>query len=202
MTISTVTCAIALAFANINKLESFKGVGFEARMPDVIEEANATLLSLQNLARPLLLTNVANITQSGRWHGIGRENEHKLIIKLEELAKSLEISDDVEISDMIKDYYNHQHVDHIRFIASVMDRVKIINSDVREKLDLLTQGRIGYLPPDTAALREALLNLTVDQLGVLEPFVLDYDYYRKHKEFRRPEAVDHFRLSDLVSNQN
>ncbi|MYM32256.1 hypothetical protein GTP58_28380 [Duganella sp. CY15W] len=198
MTIATVACAIALAFAHIDKLESFKGAGFEAKMRDVLDEANATLHSLQNLARPLLLTNAANIAQSGRWHGIGREKEHKLISQLEALAKSLEIDDD-EINDQFKDYYNYQYVDHIRFIADAMDRAHIKNEVVKERLAALTTGRIGYVPPTVTKVRDALAGLQNNQLMWLEPFVIDYEYYKENRKYRRPEAVDYYSLTDYVT---
>ncbi len=42
--------AIALAFINIDKIQRFKGVGFEAEMKRAVEEANATIEQLREVA--------------------------------------------------------------------------------------------------------------------------------------------------------
>lgn len=50
MGIIVVAGAIALSFLNIDKIQKFKGAGFEAEMKRAVEEANATLDQLREVA--------------------------------------------------------------------------------------------------------------------------------------------------------
>lgn len=50
MGIIVVACAISLAFINIGKIQKFKGAGFEAEMKRAVEEANATVKQLREVA--------------------------------------------------------------------------------------------------------------------------------------------------------
>lgn len=50
MSIVAVSGAIVLAFLNIDKIQKFKGVGFEAEMKRAVEEANATIEQLREVA--------------------------------------------------------------------------------------------------------------------------------------------------------
>lgn len=50
MGIMVVACAICLAFLNIDKLQRFKGAGFEAEMKKAVDDANATIEQLGNVA--------------------------------------------------------------------------------------------------------------------------------------------------------
>ena len=50
MGIIVVAGAIALAFLNIDKIQKFKGAGFEAEMKRAVEEANATIEQLREVA--------------------------------------------------------------------------------------------------------------------------------------------------------
>lgn len=42
--------AIGLAFLNTDKIQRFKGAGFEAEMKKAVEDANATIEQLRNVA--------------------------------------------------------------------------------------------------------------------------------------------------------
>ena len=49
-TVTVLAGAIGMAFANLDKIELFKGAGFEARMRKAVEDAYATTDSLRSLA--------------------------------------------------------------------------------------------------------------------------------------------------------
>lgn len=64
MGISIVGGAIAMAFVNIDKIQKFKGAGFEAEMKEVINEANATLKELQEIASTISEVSLYQLTES------------------------------------------------------------------------------------------------------------------------------------------
>jgi len=189
MGVIIVACSLALCFANLHRIESFKGAGFEARMRKVVEDAYATLEVLQNLARPLLRTNIASVTHSHRWSGSDREREHELLAELKVLIDSLELTSDPEIDYMIRDFYNHYAADHIRFVMEVLRIAGVENEAVaRSVLPYLVRSET-YTPPSGEMLRSALSGLTAPQLHLLEPFIQDYEHYIRTHTFRRDDAL-------------
>lgn len=191
MGILIVACSIALCFLNLDKIQSFKGAGFEAQMKEAVEQAYATLESLQNLARPLLRTNIANITFAGRWDGIGPEREHQLMKEIEDLVKTLELDNDLEIKGMIKDFYNFNAVDHLNFIVEVMRRALIENDNVIKAFRAMTVRTEDYNPPELSYVKNALSELSQEQMNLLDPYLLDYAHYKKSRTYRRPEAASY-----------
>lgn len=194
MGVIIVACSLALCFANLHKIESFKGAGFEARMRKAVEEAYATLESLQHLARPVLRSTIANITFNSRWDGMGPQREHQLMTELSSILGQLKMEGDPDIEAMLKEFYNHHAADHIRFIKTVMQHAHIANEDVGARLDALVVRTDDYVPPPGSAVRQAVAELTAEQRALLEPYVQDYEHYDKHRVFRRPEAASQWDL--------
>lgn len=197
MGIIIVACSLALCFANLHKIESFKGAGFEARMrevTEVVQEAYATVGKLQELALPVVRANIANITYGGRWDGIGREREHELVRQFTELAESLEVQNDPEVKKMTKDFYDHQVADHIRFLVAVMANAHIQNAAVQQKLETFLIRTDDWIAPSVAEIHTAVVELEEDEKALLEPFIVDYEHYVRTKKHRRIEATSHYDL--------
>ncbi|WP_313166195.1 hypothetical protein [Massilia oculi] len=197
MGILIVACSIALCFANLSKMQSFKGAGFEAQMREAVQEAYTTLDALQNLARPLLRTNIANVAFGSRWDGIGKEKEHELMRDLSDLATSLEMDQDVEITSMKREFYNLYAVDHLRFILQVLQSARIKNETVTGNMQGLMVRSHEYVPPTGAVVWSALSDLSAMQKRIVEPYVLDYEHYIQSHTFRRREAIESESLPDL-----
>jgi len=190
MGVIIVACSLSLCFANLNKIQSFKGAGFEAQMREAVQEAYATLEALQSLARPLLRTNIANIAFANRWDGIGKEKEHELMNDLSGLAVSLEMDQDPEITSMRRQFYNLYSVDHLRFILHVLHSAGVTSETVKTNMQPLMERTETYVPPSVPILRNALLSLTAPQWELIEPYILDYEHYIGTHTFRRPEATE------------
>lgn len=197
MGVIVVACSLALCFANLHRIESFKGAGFEAQMRNAVEEAYATLERLQEMVRPVARANIANVAYGDRWDSIDRETAHQLMAELSGLVPSLELQDDPEILKMVSDFYNLHANDHLRFLLQVMQWAHIKNEDVKQRLSLLmlTGVRDDFTPPPVQKVRMALAELTLEQKAILDPFILDYEYYLKNHTYRRPEADSSKHLS-------
>jgi DnaJ-domain-containing protein 1 len=195
MGILIAACSIALCFANLSKIQSFKGAGFEAQMREAVQEAYATLEKLQELVRPVARANIANIAYNGRWDGIDRETEHQLMTELATLLTSLELQDDPEIVKMMDDFYGLHANDHIRFLLQVMKQAHIENENVQRSLTSLLKARLtgDYTPPSATIIRSAVAELSFEQRAILEPFIIDYEHYVMTHTYRRVEAdsADH-----------
>jgi hypothetical protein len=60
MGIAVVAGAVAAAFINIDKIQQFKGAGFDAEMKKVVEETHATVEILKKLGKPLIISILVN----------------------------------------------------------------------------------------------------------------------------------------------
>lgn len=195
MGVIIVACSLALCFANLHRIESFKGAGFEARMRKAVEEAYATLEKVQEMVRPVARSNIANVAYGDRWDSVDRDTAHQLMAELSGLVPSLDLQDDPKIQKMVADFYNLHANDHLRFLLQVMRQAHIKNDNVQERLTamMLVRLREDFVPPNVETVRAVIAELSSEQRTILEPFVLDYDHYIKTHTYRRVEAdsADH-----------
>ncbi|MCC2971069.1 hypothetical protein [Massilia sp. IC2-476] len=207
MGVIIVACSLALCFANLNKIQSFKGAGFEAQMREAVQEAYATLDRLQEMVRPVARATIANVAYSGRWDSMDRETEHELMAELTNLVTALDLQDDSGIAKMRADFYSLHANDHLRFLIAVMERAHIKNDSVKQRLTSLLKGRLtdNVVPPSVESLRAIVAELPLEQRHILEPFILDYGHYVDTHTYRRPEAYSYDLLRAFPSsapNQN
>jgi hypothetical protein len=92
MGIIVIAGAISLAFLNIDKIQRFKGAGFEAEMKKTIEEANATIEQLRNVAATSAETTLTTLMADSFFDGTTLETRlslhDRLISNLEEIGVS------------------------------------------------------------------------------------------------------------------
>ena len=67
MGIAVVACAIALSFLNLDKIQRFKGAGFEAEMKKAVDEANATVKQLRIVALTSVEAALTTLMSSSFW---------------------------------------------------------------------------------------------------------------------------------------
>jgi len=168
--------AVCLAFANIDRIQSFKGAGFEAEMRNAVNEAYTTTAHLKAIATPLILTNIMNLTYGNRWDGLGYERELKLKNELSEAVKLLEL-DSSEIDAAFKTFYIYQGVDLIAEIYNEAQS-RFQSPAIFSALQPLIKHDVEVLP-SVEALRQALSSLSPEHLKVLEPQIARYESYLK-----------------------
>lgn len=181
-----VACAIALAFANIDKVQRFKGAGFEAEMKKAVEEAYATTESLKKLAKPLILSTLSNLIFAGRWGGMGKERQHQLKGEMEQLAKEIDVFD-ADIESESEKYFAWNAIDIVSDLVSAVQKTDPpLEEDVKESI-LLMINRDSDKYPQIEELKGALSSLSEAQNQVVEPFIEDYEYYLMNRTIRRPD---------------
>lgn len=91
MGIAIVGGSIAMAFVNIDKIQKFKGAGFEAEMKLVIDEANATLKELQEIATTTTEATLYQLTESQFFGNFSFSKKLKIHDQLIEKLKAINI---------------------------------------------------------------------------------------------------------------
>lgn len=187
MGISVLAGAVAAAFLNIDKFKRFKGAGFEAEMKEVVDKADATVNSLRELVKPLILATIDILTSAGRWGGMETPQKHKLMADLEKTAHSISLKDR-ELEDARDKFFQFHTWDHFDYFIRKASAAKNIDNEIKKKLfekvkyhssDFPTKGEI------LAILGSCANILPEDATEALS----DYLYYIKNRKLRRPEAL-------------
>jgi len=100
MGIIVVAGALVMAFLNIDKIQRFKGAGFEAEMRKAVEEAYATIEQLRKVAAASAETTLTTLMSDYFFDGTTLENRldlhDRLIFNLEEIGVSKAIIENVD----------------------------------------------------------------------------------------------------------
>lgn len=104
MGIMLVASSITVAFLNIDKVQKFKGAGFEAEMRKVVDEASVTLENLKSVATPLIVTTIDALTWGKRLGDSDSNRDVEMFNKLIELVDELNLEYN-QITNAIDEYY-------------------------------------------------------------------------------------------------
>ena len=98
ITALVVAGTVAAIFLNLEKFERFTGPGgTSAELRKKLDEAAATLNNLREVAKPLIISTLNNITHANRWGGMDHTEKHQLVGELETTARELAIDSDPDI---------------------------------------------------------------------------------------------------------
>ena len=100
MGIMVIASSITVAFLNMDKIQKFKGAGFEAEMKKVVDEAYITLDNLKSVALPLITTTIDNISWGKRWGASESDRDSQMFNELLKIIDELKL-DNVEIEDAV-----------------------------------------------------------------------------------------------------
>lgn len=183
-----IACAICLSFANIGRIQKFKGAGFEAEMKKAVDKAYATTENIKALAEPLIISTLDNLTFAGRWGGMDSERKHELKESIDKIVNSLEIDHSEAISAQNNFHFWHG-LDHINYLTTIMGKKQINNREVAEEIMKLFDPSLSELPSEIQ-LRDSLSGLDDEEINKLEPYIKDYVYYKNNHKLRRKEALN------------
>jgi DNA-directed RNA polymerase subunit F len=185
MGLAVVAGAIAASFINIDKIQRFKGAGFEAEMKKAVEEAYATVENLKELGKPLIISILVNITHFGRLGSIDPLKKHKIAEDLKQISKVLSL-DDKELTEAINTFHRYHTWD---LISSLIDEVRQskFKQEIQTKLVEIRNYDSNNFPT-----KENLYEIFdgIELSEKIEEMIKDYDYYLKNKMFRRNEILE------------
>ncbi|MCG8514690.1 MAG: hypothetical protein MI740_11145 [Halanaerobiales bacterium] len=93
MGLAIVAGAIVAAFINIDKIQRFKGAGFEAEMRKMVEEGYATIENLKELGKPIIKALFVNITHFNNIGSMALHKKHEVLDDLKQILKRLFLKD-------------------------------------------------------------------------------------------------------------
>jgi hypothetical protein len=178
MWIITLTGAICLAFANIDKIQRFKGAGFEAEMKNVVKEAYATIEMLKKIGKPIIINSINNLTWAGRigaYESIDLLNKIKIIKDLENISKEINVFDN-ELEDYIKQFYLLHGRDFLRTIDNTLRDSQEYRSN-KETIGKFIENRDTELP-NINKIRDLLKPFITDNNKlIIESVLIKYEEY-------------------------
>jgi hypothetical protein len=186
MGLAIVAGAIAAAFLNLEKIQRFKGAGFEAEMKaevqQVVNEAYATMDKLREIAKPLIITCLNTMTVQGRFFS---NSEVPVKVELQSEIKkainSLSINDQ-NVSEALNKFHRYHTWDIFRFYIR---EVALID---RDKADAI-QNLVNYDSsnfPTREKVQSIVAGIDVSPTG--KEWLEDFFVFAKDSYIRRPEA--------------
>jgi hypothetical protein len=185
MGIAIAAGAVAAAFINIDKIQEFKGAGFEAKMKIVVADIYATTENLKQISKPLISSILINLTYGDRIGGAGPIIKHKIRDDLLKLAESLDVSD-TEIQESVITFTRYLTWDHLNHFVNLLDST--IPIEIKNKLYALKNHMSDEFPDE-----KVIKTILGDSLVLLQEknieYLNDYTYYKTNKKLRRAEAL-------------
>jgi len=177
MGIAVAASGIFLAFSNLEKFSKFKGAGFEAELKQVVNEANATIDNLKEVATPLLITNLELLANSGRFGDSDSNEDHKLFDRILSLQEKIGLS-----SKEIKEATNHYLNIHAWDLFS--DIANTIEKDGNKEFSIKLRESIGTHSydekPSIKKLNELTSDIELTEKAKEKLYAID-KYFKKYK---------------------
>ena len=195
MGIIVVAGAIGLSFLNIDKIQRFKGAGFEAEMKRAVEEANATIEELREVAATSAEAILTDLMAGNFMDGTTLEKRldlhDQLICNLEDIGASQKQIDKAD--DMWRRGIGIIFFRGIR--AAIEDRDKPLQVNAKADKHVLDASREfqallnfkEWKAPSANELRDFCINKEVMNPNVDE-LLKDYADFEKSGTFRRKDV--------------
>ena len=185
MGIAIVPGFFGLVFLNLSKFRRFKAGAIEAELHDVVREAYATIAQMNNLAKTALLTHMDFLVATGRPSLLSAHHIIKRKDDIDEIATELGIKDDPDLLEANKIFFERFALDHVGTMSMCLNNPQ----EVRDTLHNMAYSK-GMKLPDPDELREIVKDLNEGAKELAESLIVDYEYFLKNKQLRRPESLD------------
>ncbi|GLX68324.1 hypothetical protein [Paenibacillus glycanilyticus] len=186
MGLSLLVGAVAGAFLNLDKFAEFKGGGFEAKLKEAVHEAYATIDNMKEVARPLIITMISNLTFANRFDGADFNEQNKYKNEMVKLAKSLGVYDD-ELKHEVELFYHHNVWDLYDEVVNSShamkdyDHLSHKSTFIRSQLNSLYDRESKQYPTEVQ-IREIINTHGGDSDNIFEDAINRYVYFLKNKE--------------------
>ncbi len=188
MGLTTLLGAIVMAFLNIDKIESFRGAGFEARMKQVVSEANDAIEKTRELGAVLARQNLDSIALQGRFEGNNKiyedvQRRDEIVLRLRELGVA-----ENKIDEATQEF--NQHVERnqaARIRNMILERQDIPTTTGQEVKDLSMNLSLSQVTSP-----EEFRNIFAGGVipAEIDEAIEDYRYFREHKSLRRAKTAE------------
>jgi hypothetical protein len=177
MGIAVTASGIFLAFANLDKFSEFKGAGFEAKLREAVNEANATIDNLKEVAKPLIKTNLFALAKAGRFSEGAFNKNHDVYDQLAELQCKIGIEgQDLEKSK--SSYLNIHAWDMVSELSGNIERAG------NERFSVTSREAMGTnnfeVAPELKKFNQLVSGLELDEVSQKQYEALK-KYYAKYQ---------------------
>lgn len=177
MGVAVVASSIFLAFANLDKFSEFKGAGFEAKLREAVNEANATIENLKEVAKPLIKTNLFVLSKSGRFSEGAFNKSHDVYDQLAELQRKIGL----EGQDLEKSKAGYLNIHAWDMVSELSVSIGRAGNERFSVASNETMGTRSFdAPPDLNKLNELVKDLELDEQSQRQYKALK-DYYAKYQ---------------------
>lgn len=185
MGIAVVVGAIAIAFANIDKIKWFKGAGFEAEMVQVIKEANVTIATLRKLATQIVEPMLTIIGREGEpFQNISNAEKFRAKERLVKSLKELGASEE-QIEKVTYNFDQSFIIEHGRKVLRLITRDDRIDKTTKEQMrGIISPEKLANIDPQEIRNFLKVKDLLSEEI---DEAVKDFEYFLQEREFRRPE---------------
>lgn len=158
--------------------------GFETEARELIQKAEVTIIEMQNLAKLVSRTALSLIKRSGRLGGYPEEEQEALKESFLELLKDLHLSKE-ERENVLEEYNRFIEQDYVFLLLESHIPINWPKEELQKRRDML-----NMIPscPSPERIEDLLIrneSLSKNHKDILE----DFKYFRKFKEYRRPEMI-------------
>lgn len=173
---------LCMAFTNLDKFSEFKGAGFYAKMKEAINEANASIETVREVALSTASVALHVAAAFGRWGGgTGTLERIKMRDRLRESLCKIGTSDEaIGVAEANFDSWILR--DHVHKVFGSSREFPKNDPDIQDMLRY-SPGRIVT----SGDVEEVLKKHGIESEKVSEAMD-DLRYYEKHRELRRPDV--------------
>ena len=192
-TVTVLAGAIGMAFANIDKIELFKGAGFEARMRKAVEEAYATTDSLRSLAQVMAEVVAGVLAVENRCAGLGRKRKLRMKKEIDGILLDMEVNKEgvEKVGQLFDAYLNFDHANRIKELIINYPNITDPIKQEAEKLAVFSKeaDTEELYSAKPAEFREFISKHKIESNDIDEA-INDYEYFSKEYDLRMPENWD------------
>ncbi len=175
-------------FLNLDKFSRFKASqdGVEAELKSVITKAYATIEDLKKLASNLIKTQIWFLTNAGRWGALDFVEKHNVKEELIELAKHINILENNQIADSLKEFKSTHEKDMLDILRQKI--IKQMGRDIEKKAYSIVAHSSDNNEKQTTPQELRDILKSIDDID--EKFLSladDYDEYTKSGKLNNPD---------------
>ena len=177
MGIAVVASSIFLAFANLEKFSEFKGAGFHAKLKKAVDEANATINNLKEVAIPLVKTNLSILSNLGRLPKEVFDKNHELFNQLADLQTEIGL----EGEDLVKFNNNYLNIHAWDMVTELSGNIEQSDNKGFSMKSREVMGDPSFdITPDFNKFKELVSEIDLDDRSKKQYEILE-KYYSKYK---------------------
>ena len=180
MALAAASGCLLFAIVNLEKFESFKGAGFEAKLNKAVNDAYATIDRLQEIAIALTEPIVSSITMHKRMlQYIPMKYRIEQIKDIEKSLISLGIAED-RVNKATEFFYSVIEQDHIKQIFYAILKEEGAPTALKESAKRMTESF-----PDDFDFHEFMAKQDWKATGETAERIADLEFFKSKRTFRR-----------------